>query len=341
VAARQIEHPVADVLRVLAVSRSSGALEVRGRRSGTFFLHDGDITYAEALGVPPAEEFDSADPRLRSTIQSSIVEVGLNLLADPSVEGERPLFRPGRRHWSGRAIRVGVEALLAEIADQMADFTELGVEPDDEVRLCELPSGRVAALSRRQWALVAQLAGPQTVRSLARRSGTPLRATVETVASLIGAGVAITAPHIREPPDRDPVFPEPASRAAGSRDAGNGEASVRDAGAADARSRDAGTRDAGARDVGIRDPAARSPGSRESPSREPPTRERPDRPSPAGAAEPPEGRLPQRVRGATPLPPSVPNAEPAPEARSRVPPPDDADGGRALALRLLEGLRRL
>jgi hypothetical protein len=336
VAARQIEHPVADVLRVLAVSRSSGALEVRGRRSGTFFLHDGDITYAEALGVPPAEEFDSADPRLRSTIQSSIVEVGLNLLADPSVEGERPLFRPGRRHWSGRAIRVGVEALLAEIADQMADFTELGVEPDDEVRLCELPTGRVAALNRRQWALVAQLAGPQTVRSLARRSGTPLRATVETVASLIGAGVAITAPHVREPPDRDPAFPEPASRAVGSRDAGNGQASPRDAGTAEARPRD----------VGTRDPAARSPGSRESPSREPPTREpptreRPAQPSPSGAAEPPEGRLPQRVRGATPLPPSAPNAEPAPEARSRVPPPEDADGGRALALRLLEGLRRL
>jgi hypothetical protein len=50
VTADQIEHPVADVLRVLSVSRSSGALEVRGLRSGTFFLYEGDITYAEAAG---------------------------------------------------------------------------------------------------------------------------------------------------------------------------------------------------------------------------------------------------------------------------------------------------
>ncbi len=180
---------MADVLRVLAVSRSSGALEVRGLRSGTFFLHDGDITYAEALGVPPAEEFDPADPRLRATIQSSIVEVGLNLLAEENIEGERPLFRPGRRHWSGRAIRIEVESLLAEIAQQLKNFTKLGVEPDDEVQLCGLPPGRTVVLNRQQWALTAEMFGPQTARSLARRSGASLSATIETVASLVRAGL--------------------------------------------------------------------------------------------------------------------------------------------------------
>jgi hypothetical protein len=329
VSAGQIEHPVADVLRVLAVSRSSGALEIRGLRSGTFFLHEGDITYAEALGVPPAEEFDAGDPRLRSTIQSSIVEVGLTLLGENG-EGERPLFRPGRRHWSGRAIRVEVEALLAEIAQQMASFAELGVEPDDQVQLCGLSPGRLAVLSRRQWALAVELSGQQTARSLARRSGVPLGATIENLASLVAVGVVERGAPIRPPvtvewprpgpkqPSREPVAREPPGPESASRG------------------------------LPARQPSGRAPAGRELSNREPPSREpsvrgpsvREPRVREPGGSEPP---LPQRVRGATPLPPGAPKSQP-PDTRPRLPPrhePDAADSGRALALRLLEGLRRL
>ena len=237
---------------MLAVSRRSGALEIRGRHTGTFFLHEGDITYVEAPGLRPAEGGDSAGRPLQSTLRSSIAEAGLVLLADENATGERPLFRPGRRHWSGLAIRVEVESLLSEIADRSANFTEFGMEPDEEVHLCVLPPGRTAVLSRQQWALAAVLSGPQTARVLAGRSGTPLSATIETLAALVATGVV----------------------------------------------------------------------------------ER-------GAA--PKARLPQRVRGATPLPSAGPLSRPSSDTRPRMslPGSDGADCGPALALRLLEGLRRL
>lgn len=291
--ARQIEHPVADVLRVLAVSRSSGALEIRGVRGGTFFLHEGDITYAEALGVPPAEELDTADPWLPSTIQSSIVEVGLTLLAGDSADGERPLFRPGRRHASGRMFRVEVNSLLTEIAQQMEKFTKLGVEPDDEVQLCGLPPGRMAVLNRQQWALAAEMFGPETARSLARRSGAPLSVTIETVASLVEVGVV-------ERGTPAPVMP------------------------ASPLARDQDYREQDFRKSAFRDPATPRPVS-------------------------PEVLLPHRVRGSTPLPlppPSAPMSAPAKQRSSEARPgmaplQDEMADSRALALRLLEGLRRL
>jgi hypothetical protein len=304
VSARTIEHPVADVLRVLAVSHSSGALEVRGPRGGTFFLHEGDITYAEAPGVPPVEEFDSADPGHRSTIQSAIVEVGLNLLVQENATGERPLFRPGRRHWSGRAIRVTVDALLSEIAGQLAFFADLGVQPDDQVRLRDLSPGRIRVISRQQWAVAVQLSTPRTVRLLARHSGRSLGATIETVATLVADGMAISEPAsgwFREPapmpvpvavpvrgrlpePGRTPVEPGP-------------EALARDRGGRPAASPD----DSG--------------------------------------SGPPPARLSRRIPGASTVPPSASGSPRNPPVGS--PSPDEADDGRALVLRLLEGLRRL
>ncbi len=286
-AVRQIDHPVADVLRVLAVSRSSGALEIRGVRGGTFFLHEGDITYAEVLGLPPAELFDTDDPQLPSTIQSSIVEAGLTLLAEENAGGDRPLFRPGRRHWSGGMCRLQVDEFLSEIAKQLACFADLGVEPDDQVQLCRLESGRMVVLSRQQWALAAQMCGSQTARSLARRSGMPLGVTIETVASMVGAGIVQRgSPSVAKLLVPDPV-PQPA--------------------------RMSPARESSVRKTFLREPSGREPGS-------------------------PQARLPQRVRGVTP------RSADRSELRPRMPPrqdDDEAADARALALRLLEGLRRL
>jgi hypothetical protein len=209
VTARRLEHPVADVLRVLAVSRSSGALEVRGLLSGTFFLNAGDITYAEASSVPLVEEVDVTDPQALSMIRSSIVEAGLTLLAPESAEGERPLFRPGRRHWSSGVIRIEVESLLAEIAQQEQVIAGLGIEADDEVQLCGLPAGRSVGFSRRQWDVATKVHGRQTGRSLARASALPLATVIENLAALLALGVVERAAPVAVPPPWPPPSTSP------------------------------------------------------------------------------------------------------------------------------------
>ena len=286
---RPTQNPAVDVLRVLAVSRSSGALEIRGSRSGVFFLQDGHVSYAEALGIPLEQKFAVGDPRLPPSIENAIVDAGTVLLTGDFSDAERPLFRPGRRHWSGNTCLIDVEDLLTRMDQQISGFTVLGVEPDDEVRLCPLSAERTVILDREQWSLAAEISGPQTVRSLAWRLGLPLRTVITTAAALVAAGVMQ-----RDPPA--PALPAP------------------------------------------------SPG-----------------PPPAGPAPMPlspeqteatglrEMRLPHRVPGSTPMPDlrmggrsrPPPTSTPG-SAAARPPTPDDelADN-RALALRLLEGLRRL
>ncbi|GLY33614.1 hypothetical protein [Kineosporia sp. NBRC 101731] len=185
---QETEHPAIDVLRVLAISRSSGALEVRGVPGGAFFLHEGDVTYAETIGVPPVPE--TGDPELPSLIRSNILEAGVEMLSAPRVEGDRPLFRPGRKHWTGLRYRVAVEHLLAEITDLIAHFRTLGVGPDDEVSLSWLPRGKTVVIDAQQWALTSRLTSAQSPRTLARRSGIPLSATLSSIASMIASGVA-------------------------------------------------------------------------------------------------------------------------------------------------------
>ncbi|MCE0540612.1 DUF4388 domain-containing protein [Kineosporia rhizophila] len=187
---QEAEHPAIDVLRVLAISRSSGALEVRGLPGGAFFLHEGEVTYAETIGVPPVPENSDTDPELPSMIRSTILEAGVEMLTGRRAEGERPLFRPGRRHWTGLRCRVAVEHLLAEITDLIAHFRRLGISPDDEVRLCWLPRGRTVVLDSQEWALTGRLTSAQSPRVLARRSGLPLTATLASIASMISSGVA-------------------------------------------------------------------------------------------------------------------------------------------------------
>jgi hypothetical protein len=214
---QETEHPAIDVLRVLAISRSSGALEVRGVPGGAFFLHEGEVTYAETIGVPPVPENGEADPELPAMIRSTIFEAGVEMLSAPRAEGDRPLFRPGRRHWTGLRCRVAVEHLLAEITDLIGHFARLGVTPDDEVRLCWLPRGRTVVIDAQQWALTGRLTGAQSPRSLARRSGIPLSATLASITALISAGVAklvhpeaseSTGPAVPAPAESRPQAPE-------------------------------------------------------------------------------------------------------------------------------------
>ncbi|GAA3633101.1 hypothetical protein GCM10022223_59320 [Kineosporia mesophila] len=213
---QETEHPAIDVLRVLAISRSSGALEVRGVPGGAFFLHEGDVTYAETIGVPPVPE--TGDPELPSLIRSNILEAGVEMLSAPRVEGDRPLFRPGRKHWTGRRYRFAVEHLLAEITDLIDHFRALGVAPDDEVSLSWLPRGKTVVIDAQQWALTSRLTSAQSPRTLARRSGIPLSATLSSIASMITSGVArlvqadsvatdLAPAEVTGPPAEPPVLP--------------------------------------------------------------------------------------------------------------------------------------
>jgi hypothetical protein len=189
-----IDNPAADVLRVLAVSRSTGALEIRGVPAGTIFLHEGDVTYAEAPGTPVVPEPDTAPgadpgPAFGDAVRAAVVETGLLLLTAPPARGERPLFRPGRRHWTGAACRLGVDAVLSEVERRAERLADLGVPPDAEIRLRGLRRGRRVVLTAEEWRVVAALDGVQTPRALAWRSGTSLTAAVRAVASLMRAGV--------------------------------------------------------------------------------------------------------------------------------------------------------
>jgi hypothetical protein len=306
VTAPRTDHSAADVLdvlRLLAVSRSSGALELRGSPGGTIFLHEGAITYAETPGVPPVRRAYPADPQLPSAIRSAVVEVGLTLLAGPNQDGERPLFRPGHQHWTGLACRIGVEALLFEIADQREYFRSLGVGLNDQIRLCSVSPGRAVVLSRQQWALAAGLSGSQSALSVARGSGVPLGATIANLAALVQAGVATVA-----------TTATTATASTGSADP--------------IRAAPAHTADPSA------SPVLPSFGPI---SAVPPRRSQAPGPAPAGGTAAAPVRLPHRVRGATSLPP------PGTDAQTRRPPLQDVspDSGNDLALRLLEGLRRL
>jgi hypothetical protein len=318
--ARPTEHLTADVLRVLAVSRSSGALEIRGTPSGTIFLHKGEVTYAEALGIPPIQQSSIMDPRLQSTIYSAVVEAGLILLTGPNPDGERPLFRPGREHWTGLTCRLDVETLLVEINQQMHSFKKLGVEPDDEVRLCELPRGRSMVLSRQQWTLVAQLSGAQTARSLAWGSAEPLGATIAAVASLVGAGVARIDPADLTRPERSASAPSVASRVP----------------AAPATHRPPGPTRA------VSAPVTSTPVT-SAPVTSAPVTPAAATSTPAEPVGSPPPRLPRRVRGSTSVPNPAPDVQPRAIPRKDVPPRNDPnfDTRHAVALRLLEGLRRI
>lgn len=292
----QAEHPAAEVLRVLAVSRSCGALEIRGTPSGTIFMHEGEITYAEVLGIPLVPEPAADDSRLQSTIREFIVEAGLTLLTGPNPDGERPLFRLGRRHWTGLTCRLGVDSLLIEVAQQLAGFAGLGVNPDDEVELCGLTPGRTTVLSRQQWALAARLSGgaempgPQTARAFAWRAGAALSVTIVNLASLITAGVArLVSPG----PNRAAPFAAPLEVGLSAGEPLAGESLAGDSLAAGSRS--------------------------------------------SGSPGPPSIRLTQRVRGATSPPAVAPDDHRGTNSESEA----ASEGRQALALRLLEGLRRL
>ena len=188
-------HPAVDVLRVLGVSRSTGAVELRGEPGGTIYLHEGDITYAEAPGTPRVLEPGVTDRvDYAAAVRAAVLETGLILLTAPYGATDRPLFRPGRRHWTGLACRLGVDDVLASVARAAAGLASLGGGPDGEVRTCALPRGGQVVLSAEAWEVVAGLDGVTTPRRLAWRSRLPLTTTVRVIASLVEAGVCAPVP---------------------------------------------------------------------------------------------------------------------------------------------------
>lgn len=205
-AARLSEHPTADILRVLAVSRSSGALELRGELRGTFFLYEGDVTYAETQGGPAPEPGTMGRRGLADAIREAVLETALLVLTGPAPDTERPLFRPGRGHWTGLTCRLGVETLLAEVTWRVERWTAAGVDPDAAIALRPLPPRRTVVLDPEQWAVVARLGEADTARKLALRTQTSFSAAMSGVAALLAAGACRTS---GPPPPQVPVPPAP------------------------------------------------------------------------------------------------------------------------------------
>jgi hypothetical protein len=210
-----VDHPAADVLRVLAASRSTGALEIRGAPGGTIFLDDGDVTFAEAPGAPRIPEPETTARRVFvSAVRDTVLETGLILLTAPP-GGERPLFRPGRSDRTGAACRFGVDAVLAEVSRRAAGLADLGVEPDTGIRLQGLGRGRSVVLTREQWALVAALdGGVETPRRLAWLAGRSLSGTVAAIAELVTAGAVSPAETVPAPAPAPAPVPAPVPVAA-------------------------------------------------------------------------------------------------------------------------------
>jgi hypothetical protein len=324
------EHPAADVLRVLAISRSTGALDIRGEPGGTIYLHEGDITFAEAPGTPRVLQPGVTERRdYSAAVRAAILETGLILLTAPHRTADRPLFRPGRRHWTGLACRLGVEAVLAEVERQAADLAMLGVGPDGEIRLSGLRRGEQVVLSAAEWEVVARLDGSQTPRALACRSRAPLTATVRAAASLVAAGVcapvearaswpppggwdgpptvpaAPTAPTAPQAPPVPPVPPVPP-----------------------------------APPTSFASPAPATPRAPEVPDAVPPASP-PD--PPTALALPPPAGAPAPVPAAVALPRRAPGGTGVPPASPRMPGPGrrSEEATRVVTERLLDGLRRL
>jgi hypothetical protein len=211
-AGRVLAHPAVDVLRVLGVSRSTGAVELRGEPGGTIYLHEGDITYAEAPGTPRILEPGVTDRGdYAAAVRTARIENRRILLKAPHGPTDRPLFRPGRRHWTGLACRLGVDAVLAEVERHAAALASVGGGPDGEIRACALPRGGQVVLSAQEWEVVAGLDGATTPRMLAWRSRLPLTTTVRVAASLVAAGVCTESPTTSPPPAPPPEAPAASS----------------------------------------------------------------------------------------------------------------------------------
>ncbi|MFC7648795.1 hypothetical protein ACFQX6_56445 [Streptosporangium lutulentum] len=163
---------VENILRGLADDRATGSLRLG--KSGTFYLTDGRVTYAESTAAPRVEDLLTARRRIsahavRQARQAAtedrwggeqLVDKGvltrgelefcvLNAVLDAAyflrdATGHRPRFRQGERHWLGPQWYFEVTGLLRECERRRARLDETW--PSAELdSLPVVPLGRITA----------------------------------------------------------------------------------------------------------------------------------------------------------------------------------------------------
>lgn len=211
--------PALDTLLAgLARERATGALRVG--RAGTVYLDEGRITYMTCAKAPSAEQLltvrggvpESALRRFQSDggtdrlLEEGRVSLGelqycvLGAVLDAAffllpVNGTRPKFRPGERHWLGGRWYFDVPGLVRECARRRARLADTWPRADADtapVRPAPRLAGQRVTLSDVQWELVVRADGEATPMDLAKRLGRSGYAVLLAVRGLAAAGLLVT-----------------------------------------------------------------------------------------------------------------------------------------------------
>ncbi len=189
------ELALPDVLQLLELGRKSGVLHVRDDAqgaSGTLTLREGLVCDATHGGAPT--------PPMRALTAERLIDVACELLA---IESGRFTFTPadasdGDRH--GPEVRV--EALLVEAARRADEWARLAdTVPHAEIVLELADDGDAdatapVALSARQWALLSEIDGLQSVGAVAATLGRPALEVAADCAKLVVLGLVRVAERV-------------------------------------------------------------------------------------------------------------------------------------------------
>ncbi|MDP9849890.1 hypothetical protein [Streptosporangium lutulentum] len=211
---------VENILRGLADDRATGSLRLG--KSGTFYLTDGRVTYAESTAAPRVEDLLTAGRRIsahavRQARQAAtedrwggeqLVDKGvltrgelefcvLNAVLDAAyflrdATGHRPRFRQGERHWLGPQWYFEVTGLLRECERRRARLDETW--PSAELdSLPVVPLGRITAqrvvLTPLQWEVLVGADSATPPAELAHRLGRPAYSVLLAVRQLASSGL--------------------------------------------------------------------------------------------------------------------------------------------------------
>lgn len=211
---------VENVLSGLAGDHATGALRLDG--TGTFYLTDGCVTYAESPAAPPLEDLLTSSGRVsvhavRQAMRAATDDRpgGLRLIRQGVLtRGElelcvlgavldaayflsdatacRSAFQPGERHWLGAQWHFDVTELFRECKRRRAQLNQ--VWPSSELdALPVVPVRRVPAqgvvLTSLQWEVVVGADATATPADLAHRLGRPAYSVLLAVRQLAAAGL--------------------------------------------------------------------------------------------------------------------------------------------------------
>lgn len=231
---------ITEELAALALTGACGALEIDGDVSGSIYLHDGRITFAQTSAVPgladrligsrrltraqwsalaaesQAADDLAADDRgallierglmgrddLESVLRSAVMDAITALTVPPEgAPAGGNRFLPGARHWAGHLLSIDVESACAQAGRRAGRLARLGVSPRSRPAPPDRRRRR-PTIGRELRMLAAKIDGVATVRDLARQNGLALYDTIEWVGELADRGACTLLPPEEPAPPR-------------------------------------------------------------------------------------------------------------------------------------------